>query len=255
MNGLFYCKTHYKDVLPVVKITKGNKTEGSPSTPTETPKEEPFTPEATPKTRRPSAFESNKQENSLFKSPKALPPAHTDTPTRAANRRGSVFGISPTALEFAMDTILPVWQSMIQSSNDKTMNDMGLTKGISTEGPNWLLMGYNAQNPKKIEFVASGKGGLEEMKPHLQPDAVMHAIVRVVAKTHNNMFERIVFITWAGPQISVVKRMHANAYRNDFAKFFSTTFHVEMIAHSLEDLASEKVLLQLRKIQQAEYQF
>jgi hypothetical protein len=111
-------------------------------------------------------------------------------------------------------------------------------------GVNWLLVGYDENDAKKVKLVGSGSGGMEELKGSLDDNAVLYGVFKVIGVDQDSRRTKLVFVTWIGSGLSPLKRARTSTHKSAFTQFFNG-FHVEIYASSTEDLNQEDIISRL----------
>mmetsp|Transcript_1495 Transcript_1495/g.3519 ORF Transcript_1495/g.3519 Transcript_1495/m.3519 type:complete len:166 (+) Transcript_1495:158-655(+) len=88
---------------------------------------------------------------------------------------------------------------------------------------NWCLLEFDGAS-KNMKVAGQGCGGLEELKSHLSDDAVAFGAFRVIGvddrSTTTSRRPKFVFITWLGPNVSVLKKARVSIQRAQVMKVF-----------------------------------
>lgn len=74
-----------------------------------------------------------------------------------------------------------------------------------------VLFAYEGNN--KIVVKGSGSGGLEELKGHLEDDAVQYGYLRVVSGDSESKRSKFVFISWVGERVGPLKRAKVSVHK------------------------------------------
>ena len=88
---------------------------------------------------------------------------------------------------------------------------------------NWCLFEFDGAS-KNLKVSGKGTGGLEELKSALNDDAVGFGAFRVLGiddrSTTISRRPKFVFITWIGPNVSVLKKARVSIQRAQVLKVF-----------------------------------
>ena len=111
-------------------------------------------------------------------------------------------------------------------------------------GVNWLLVGYDDNDAKKIKLTGSGSGGLAELKSNLDDNQVLYGVFKVIGVDQDSRRTKLVFVTWIGSGLSPLKRARTSTHKSAFTQFFNG-FHVEIYASTQDDLTEEDIISRL----------
>eukprot|EP00931_Biecheleriopsis_adriatica_P089821 TRINITY_DN6389_c0_g1_i2.p1 TRINITY_DN6389_c0_g1~~TRINITY_DN6389_c0_g1_i2.p1 ORF type:complete len:575 (+),score=113.47 TRINITY_DN6389_c0_g1_i2:36-1760(+) len=167
--------------------------------------------------------------------------------TEEAARKRAEEEATPQALEEPQSR-----QEQVRSGPDLSADEA--LQSVSADGGafNWLLL-----EPSRALFKA-GQGGLEEMKEQLADERVLFGVLRLTfgrAQGANggrpaHGITKHVFVHWAGPRTSIVRRGIWNAKAGEVAAFVgkacSITFRRE--AQSLKDLQLDDIIMECRRL-------
>ncbi|KAG9086469.1 hypothetical protein FRC06_003072 [Ceratobasidium sp. 370] len=120
---------------------------------------------------------------------------------------------------------------------------------------NWLLVKYESERSDKLKLVATGTGGLTELResPHLGDVDVAYAYVRVAyANDKESKREKFTLVTWIGKDARVMRKAKASVHLTDVKKVLNT-YSIEVSAREANDLAEEPIVIRLRKAGGASY--
>ena len=109
---------------------------------------------------------------------------------------------------------------------------------------NWLLVGYDDNDAKQIKLVGSGSGGFSELKSHLDDNAVLYGVFKVIGVDQDSRRTKLVFVTWIGSGLSPLKRARTSTHKSAFTQYFNG-FHVEVYASTQDDLTEEDIISRL----------
>jgi hypothetical protein len=91
---------------------------------------------------------------------------------------------------------------------------------------NWILFGFE-NNTNKLYVVASGSGGIEELKSKLDESQVQFAAFRVVGvdnrETTVSRRPKFIYISYVGPKVGVLKKARVSVMKPDLARFFQSS--------------------------------
>lgn len=109
---------------------------------------------------------------------------------------------------------------------------------------NWLLVGYDENQKDTLKLVASGSGGMNELKQHLDANQVLYGVFRVVGVDQDSRRTKFVFVTFIGSGLSPLKRARTSTHKSALTQFFNG-FHVEVYVSSEDDLNEDDIINRL----------
>eukprot|EP00026_Physarum_polycephalum_P007315 Phypoly_transcript_07374.p1 GENE.Phypoly_transcript_07374~~Phypoly_transcript_07374.p1 ORF type:complete len:495 (+),score=73.91 Phypoly_transcript_07374:131-1615(+) len=114
-----------------------------------------------------------------------------------------------------------------------------------TTETNWALITYEGPKSQTLVLAGSGKGGLNELAEHLQPDQVGYGLVRRTDRIDESETVKFAFILFIGDKVGTMQKarisVHAGAVKD-----FIGQFHVDITATSTSELSDD---ILSRKIQ------
>ncbi|KAG8744869.1 hypothetical protein FRC10_009239 [Ceratobasidium sp. 414] len=123
---------------------------------------------------------------------------------------------------------------------------------------NWLVLKYESERSDKLKLVATGTGGLAELRKegedsHLGDGDVAYAYVRVAyANDKESKREKFILVTWIGKDARVMRKAKASVHLTDVKKVLNT-YSIDVSAREAPDLAEEPIVVRLRKAGGASY--
>jgi len=106
---------------------------------------------------------------------------------------------------------------------------------------NWILFTYSDTAKNTLDFVGSGTGGVEELKPHLHESKASYGLVRVTDKIDNSVTVKFVFIVWCGEKVPFVKKAQITTHKGSVSKLFGQ-YHNDIHASALDEI-SESIIM------------
>jgi len=91
----------------------------------------------------------------------------------------------------------------------------------------WCLITYNAPKSKTLKFLASGNGGLDEMKQHLKDDIVGYGLIRMVETIDSTEAIKFCFVDWRGDNINRMQRANLGIHSGAVQQLFHP-YHVDI---------------------------
>eukprot|EP01097_Dermamoeba_algensis_P004592 TRINITY_DN2979_c0_g1_i1.p1 TRINITY_DN2979_c0_g1~~TRINITY_DN2979_c0_g1_i1.p1 ORF type:complete len:374 (-),score=81.51 TRINITY_DN2979_c0_g1_i1:35-1156(-) len=116
-----------------------------------------------------------------------------------------------------------------------------------TEATNWALFGYDNSNPNTITLVSTGSGDLEELRTHLDENAVLYAYYRTSDVYEGHTTVKFVLIIWIGERVPVVRKARIATHKGTVTEFIGQ-YHVDFTASNQGELSEEFIK---KKIQDA----
>ncbi|TFY62671.1 hypothetical protein EVJ58_g3711 [Rhodofomes roseus] len=118
---------------------------------------------------------------------------------------------------------------------------------------NWLLSDYESDRSDKLTLTATGSGGLEELREHLDESKASFAYARVqYANDKESKREKFIFIVWIGPNCKVMRKAKISVHAAD-VKQVLRVYSLEVPAREKDDLKEEPIIVRLRKAGGASY--
>ena len=110
-------------------------------------------------------------------------------------------------------------------------------------------------SPLKLVVATSGKGGLAEVKEHLNPEKLQFAYYRTIAGDEESKRVKFIFISWAGDHIKSPKLRAKMSILKMEVKQVIKNFHIEIHATDVGDLDEEDINKMIKKAMGADYSF
>jgi len=115
---------------------------------------------------------------------------------------------------------------------------------------NWVVCGY--EGGSNLVVIASGSGGLDELKQTLADDQVQYGYLRCFIGDKESKRAKFVFISWVGEQVRSLERAKVSV-RTANVKQIVQVFDVEVRAEKQEELSEEDILSKIRRVGGADY--
>jgi len=116
----------------------------------------------------------------------------------------------------------------------------------SNDNPaNWLLFTYSDSSKNTLDFIGSGSGGVEELKPHLEVTKASYGLVRVTDKIDNSVTVKFVFIMWCGEKMPFVKKAQVTTHKGSVTKLFGQ-YHNDIHASELSEIGQDIIMNKVR---------
>ncbi|KAG8693569.1 hypothetical protein FRC09_010419 [Ceratobasidium sp. 395] len=123
---------------------------------------------------------------------------------------------------------------------------------------NWLVIKYESERSDKLKLVATGTGGLTELREgeassHLGDGEVAYAYVRVAyANDKESKREKFILVTWIGEEVKGLRKAKVSVHSADVKKVLNS-YSIDVSAHKADDLKEEPIVIRLRKAGGASY--
>ncbi|KAI0805968.1 actin depolymerizing protein [Irpex lacteus] len=117
----------------------------------------------------------------------------------------------------------------------------------------WLLLDYESDRSDKLTLTATGTGGLEELREHLDDSKASYAYVRIrYSNDKESQREKFILVVWIGPSCKVMRKAKISVHSAD-VKSVLRVFSIEVPAREKDDLKEEPIVVKLRKAGGASY--
>lgn len=114
---------------------------------------------------------------------------------------------------------------------------------------NYMVLGFEGK--KVIRVIASGEGGLDDLRSHMDPSEVMFAVMKIEAldkkKNVTSRRRKYVFFTWIGPDVGVMKKARVSIQGSDILGFFGG-ISMTLDVYEEEDLDPRAIAKTMLKI-------
>jgi len=107
----------------------------------------------------------------------------------------------------------------------------------------WVLYGYEG-NTNTIAFVATGSGGLEELKSHLAEDKILYGLVRVIDMVDGSPNTKFVYIVWVGERVAIMRKALITTHKGAVTGFIGQ-HHVDFNWSNLSEATEEAVSMKV----------
>lgn len=133
----------------------------------------------------------------------------------------------------------------IQEAYNKVRDDKDET--------NWLLISYAAPKGDALTLKATGTGGLEDLKAHLDDSQAQYAYVRVeYANDTESTRVKFALIIWIGERTGVMRKAKVSIQSGGVKKVLHH-HSIQVDAHTKSDLDEKDIVVRLRKAGGADY--
>ncbi|TID13418.1 hypothetical protein E2P81_ATG11641 [Venturia nashicola] len=133
----------------------------------------------------------------------------------------------------------------IQDAYNKVRDDKDET--------NWLLISYAAPKGDALTLTATGTGGLEDLKSHLDDSQAQYAYVRIeYANDTESTRVKFALIIWIGENTGVMRKAKVSIQSGGVKKVLHH-HSVQVDAHTKGDLEEKDIVVRLRKAGGADY--
>jgi len=116
---------------------------------------------------------------------------------------------------------------------------------------NWLVFGYSETNKDALSVLATGSGGLADMKKYFKDSDIVFALLSVVIEEKESGEDykttKFVFIPWVGPDCKPLIKARSSQLRLSLVTFLKkfVTVAAELQVLSSEEITQEIVLQKL----------
>jgi hypothetical protein len=118
---------------------------------------------------------------------------------------------------------------------------------------NWLLISYASPKGDALTLSATGTGGIEELKTHLDDSQAQYAYVRVeYANDTESTRVKFALIIWIGEKTGVMRKAKVSIQSGEVKRVLNH-HSVQVDAHTKADLDEADVIVRLRKAGGADY--
>ncbi|CAE6469694.1 unnamed protein product, partial [Rhizoctonia solani] len=120
---------------------------------------------------------------------------------------------------------------------------------------NWLVIKYESNRSDKLKLIATGTGGLEELRTseHLGETDVAFAYVRVTySNDKESKREKFILVTWIGKDVGGIRKGKVSVHAADVKKVLNS-YSIDVPAHEPDNLLEEPIVVRLRKAGGASY--
>lgn len=133
----------------------------------------------------------------------------------------------------------------IQDAYNKVRDDKDET--------NWLLISYAAPKGDAVKLTATGTGGLEDLKSHLDDSQAQYAYVRIeYANDTESTRVKFALIIWIGENTGVMRKAKVSIQSGGVKKVLHH-HSVQVDARTKSDLDEKDIVVRLRKAGGADY--
>uniref|UniRef100_A0A7S4I819 Coactosin n=1 Tax=Vannella robusta TaxID=1487602 RepID=A0A7S4I819_9EUKA len=104
----------------------------------------------------------------------------------------------------------------------------------------WVLFGYEGQS-NVIQLVATGNGGIEEMKQQLKPDTINYGIVRVYDCYDGHTTTKFVLILWVGENVKIMRKARITTHKGAVLEFLGQ-YHTDIPCSNHDEVNQEIIM-------------
>lgn len=116
----------------------------------------------------------------------------------------------------------------------------------SDESPtDWCLITYTAAKSKTLKFLASGSGGLSEMKQHLKDDVVAYGLLRKLEIIDATEAVKFCFVDWRGENINRMQRANLGVHSGAVKQIFHP-YHVDIQPTNTNEITDELIMQKIK---------
>ena len=117
----------------------------------------------------------------------------------------------------------------------------------------WLVLSYPEDTKSAVLYLAgSGSGGIEEARSYLKDDGLHYVYFRETVGDNESKRAKFVFLSWAGEQVSAIKRAKMSVHKADVKKVISS-FAIEMHCSQQSEISQGEIKTTLNKVGGANY--
>jgi len=122
-----------------------------------------------------------------------------------------------------------------------------------TDPVNWLLLSYAAPTGDALTLTATGTGGIEDLKTHLDDGNAQYAYVRVeYANDSESTRVKFALVIWIGENTRVMRKAKVGFQSGEVKKVLRH-YSVQVEVGDKADLVEGEVVTRLRKAGGADY--
>ncbi|CAE7087546.1 unnamed protein product [Rhizoctonia solani] len=124
-----------------------------------------------------------------------------------------------------------------------------------TSDTNWLAIKYESARSNKLKLIATGTGGLEELRTseHLEKTDIAYVYAQVsYSNDKESQREKFILVTWIGEDVTGIRKGKVSVHAADVKKVLNT-YSIDIAARELDDLLEEPIVVRLRKAGGASY--
>lgn len=118
---------------------------------------------------------------------------------------------------------------------------------------NWLLLSYAAPTGEAMTLTATGSGGIDELKTHLQDDQAQFAYLRIeYANDSESTRVKFALVIWIGEYTKVMRKARVGFQSGEVKKVLRH-YSVQIDVGDKADLDEKEVVIKCRKAGGADY--
>jgi len=115
---------------------------------------------------------------------------------------------------------------------------------VDSDPTNWVLITYTAEKSKVLKLLATGTGGLDELKSHLSDKIVAYGLYRATEQVDESVTTKFVFCDWRGNNVNRMQKAALGTHSGAVKEMFHP-YHVDILASDdseiTEELIQEKI--------------
>eukprot|EP00127_Corallochytrium_limacisporum_P001576 Clim_evm29s66 gene=Clim_evmTU29s66 len=120
----------------------------------------------------------------------------------------------------------PIDEAAFKAATQDVRNDASETT--------WVVAGHKDMDPNSLQIVASGTGGAEEIKEHLNETQIQYVLVRIKETVDMSETVKFVYVYFAGENVPFVKRGRLGVVKGSVDKYFEPNHVAYTITESSE---------------------
>jgi drebrin-like protein len=133
----------------------------------------------------------------------------------------------------------------VSIGNEEEANAL-IKKLRNNEDPtDWVLFGYEGASNVVLP-VASGEGGVEELKTALKPEEINYGMVRVYDCYDGHTTTKFVLILWVGEQVKIMRKARITTHKGAVLSFLGQ-YHVDISCSNPNEINQEIIMTAVQK--------
>ena len=138
-------------------------------------------------------------------------------------------------------------------TTDPKINEAYLDVRSDKSDTNWLLLDYETDRSDKVVLTATGTGGLNELKEHLEDSRASYAYVRVsYSNDKESTREKFILVSWIGEYCKPMRKAKISVQLADIKRALPV-YSLDVAAREKDDLKEQPIIIKLRKAGGASY--
>jgi hypothetical protein len=143
------------------------------------------------------------------------------------------------------DTPVSVEGGVIAFENESAIRDAIQAVRRDDTASDWCLVTYNAAKSKTLKFLASGNGGLAEMKAQLKDDIVGYGLIRMLEIIDSTEAVKFCFVDWRGENINRMQRANLGIHSGAVQQLFHP-YHVDIQPTNQGEITQELIMQKIK---------